>query len=119
MTIMKFLYGKKEFRFNDIASINDCSLQKILYEFDNSELANTLVSADVEVRNKIIGNVSERRAAHIKKCIEEKIDSDKHSQERTQQKIISVLQDYRNLNELVTTGIFMFPGDSPQSNVDS
>ena len=109
----------KLFTFNDIVSIEDQSLQKILYEIDNADLADALVPAGAEIRNKVFGNVSERRAIHIKKRIEEKVDSDKNSREETQQKIISVIQYFRDMDELVILGNFMFPGDSSQSTVES
>ena len=104
--------SKKIFTFDDIVNIEDRSLQKILYEIDDSELAKALVSAGTEVLNKVLSNVSKRRAARIKRYIEGGHGGDKSSQKETRRKIISIIQYFDDIGDLVTSGNFCFPDDS-------
>ena len=57
---------KKMFVFEDILSLDDRSVQRVLREVDNNELAIALKGSNEEVQNLIFNNLSKRLATMIK-----------------------------------------------------
>ena len=57
---------KKMFVFEDILSLDDRSVQRVLREVDNNELAVALKGSNEEVQNLIFNNLSKRLATMIK-----------------------------------------------------
>ena len=57
---------RKMFVFEDILTLDDRSIQRVLREVDNNELAVALKSSGEEVQNVIFNNLSKRLAAMIK-----------------------------------------------------
>ena len=60
---------KKMFVFEDILSLDDRSVQRVLREVDNNELAVALKGSNEEVQNLIFSNLSSRLATMIKDCL--------------------------------------------------
>lgn len=61
---------KKMFVFEDILSLDDRSVQRVLREVDNNELAIALKGSNEEVQNLIFSNLSKRLASMIKEDME-------------------------------------------------
>lgn len=53
------------FVFDDIAKLDDKSVQAVLKEVDNSQLAMALKGTSPEIREKILGNLSKRAAENL------------------------------------------------------
>lgn len=53
------------FVFDDIAKLDDKSIQAVLKEVDNSQWAMALKGASPEIRDKILGNLSKRAAENL------------------------------------------------------
>ena len=62
--------NKRIFRFEDIVMLDDRSIQKMLREVDQVELAKALKGADSEVCDKIYRNMSKRAATMLKEEME-------------------------------------------------
>ena len=69
---------RKMFVFEDILSLDDKSIQRVLREIENNEIAVALKNANEEVQNVIFKNLSKRLAAMIKEDIG---DEDKKDEE--------------------------------------
>ena len=61
---------KKMFVFEDILSLDDRAIQRVLRDVDNSDLALALKGATEEVQNVILNNLSKRLAVMIKEDME-------------------------------------------------
>ena len=53
------------FVFDDIAKLDDKSIQAVLKEVDNSQWAMALKGASEDIRGKILGNLSKRAAENL------------------------------------------------------
>jgi len=58
------------FVFDDIAKLDDKSIQAILKEVENSRWAMALKGASEEIRGKILGNLSKRAAGNLEEEME-------------------------------------------------
>lgn len=61
---------KKMFVFEDILSLDDRAIQRVLRDVDNSDLALALKGANEDVQNVILNNLSKRLAVMIKEDME-------------------------------------------------
>lgn len=59
-----------QFTFDDLVSLDNRAIQKILREVDQQELALALKGADTEVQDKIFSNMSRRAAGMLKEDME-------------------------------------------------
>lgn len=92
---------KNMFVFEDIVSMDDRSIQKVLREVNNNDLSVALKATDEEVKEKIFSNMSSR----AKKLLEEDIEylgvvrsSDVHE---AQQKILSIISRLEDEGEII------------------
>mgnify|MGYP003247902094 FL=1 len=81
---------KKMFVFEDILSLDDRAIQRVLRDVDNSDLALALKGATEEVQNVILNNLSKRLAVMIKEDMEE-----------AQQKIVNIIRKLEDSAEIV------------------
>ncbi|OOO00130.1 MAG: flagellar motor switch protein FliG [Epulopiscium sp. Nele67-Bin004] len=92
---------KLMFVFEDIITLGDKDVQRLLREVDNKELAVALKSANEEVRALIFKNVSTRLAAMIQEDLEFMGPKRMTEIEEAQQKIVAVIRKLEETGEIV------------------
>lgn len=92
---------KKMFVFEDILSLDDRSIQRVLREVDNSDLATALKGAVEEVQNVIFNNLSKRLATMIKEDMEYMGPVRLKDVEESQQKIVNIIRKLEDAGEIV------------------
>lgn len=92
---------KKMFVFEDIITLDDKSIQKVLRNIDNNDLSKALKSVDAEVQDKIYRNMSKRAAAMLKDDMEFMGPVRLKEVEEAQQKIVSVIRKLEEQGEIV------------------
>ena len=92
---------KKMFVFEDILTLDDRSIQRVLREVDNNELAVALKSANEEVQNAIFNNMSKRLAVMIKEDMEFMGPVRMKDVEEAQQKIVNTIRKLEDSGEIV------------------
>ena len=92
------------FVFEDIVSLDDRSLQRLLREIDVKELALALKSASNEVKNKIMGAMSQRASAALKEEMEMLGPSRKRDVEASQTAIVAMIRKLEDAGEIVVGG---------------
>ena len=92
---------KKMFVFEDILTLDDRSIQRVLREVDNNELAVALKSANEEVQNAIFNNLSKRLAVMIKEDMEFMGPVRMKDVEEAQQKIVNTIRKLEDAGEIV------------------
>jgi flagellar motor switch protein FliG len=92
------------FVFEDLVSLDDRSLQRLLREVDSKELALALKQASNEVRNKIMGSMSQRAVQALKEEIEMLGPSRKTDVEKAQTNIVSTVRKLEESGEIVLGG---------------
>ncbi|MGN1085054.1 MAG: flagellar motor switch protein FliG, partial [Lachnospiraceae bacterium] len=92
---------KKMFVFEDILSLDDRSIQRVLHEVDNNELATALKSANEEVQNVIFNNLSKRLVAMIKDDMDFMGPVRLKDVEEAQQKIVNIIRKLEDSGEIV------------------
>ncbi len=92
---------KKMFVFEDILSLDDRSIQRVLREVDNSELATALKGSGEEVQNVIFNNLSKRLATMIKEDMEYMGPVRLKDVEESQQKIVNIIRKLEDAGEIV------------------
>ena len=94
---------KKMFVFEDILLLDDRSIQRVLRDVDNGDLAVALKSANEEVQNAIFNNLSKRLAVMIKEDMEFMGPVRMKDVEEAQQKIVNVIRRLEDSAEIVTS----------------
>lgn len=89
------------FVFEDIISIDDVSIQRILREVEVSDLALALKGCSEEVANCIYRNQSKRAAASLKEDMEFLGPVRLMDVEKAQQKIVSIIRRLDDANEII------------------
>jgi flagellar motor switch protein FliG len=89
------------FVFEDIVSLDDKSLQLLLREVDVKQLALALKGSTNEVKNKILGAMSQRAGATLKEEIEMLGPSRKREIESAQLAIVSMIRKLEEEGEIV------------------
>lgn len=89
------------FVFEDIISLDDVSIQRILREVEASELALALKGCSDDVANCIYKNQSKRAAASLKEDMEFLGPVRLMDVEKAQQKIVSVIRRLDDANEII------------------
>ena len=92
---------KKMFVFEDILSLDDRSVQRVLREVDNNELAVALKGSNEEVQNLIFSNLSKRLASMIKEDMEFMGPVRMKDVEEAQQKIVNIIRKLEDSAEII------------------
>ena len=92
---------KKMFVFEDILSLDDRAIQRVLRDVDNADLGVALKAANEEVQNVIFKNLSKRLAAMIKEDMEFMGPVRMKDVEEAQQKVVSVIRKLEDSGEIV------------------
>ena len=92
---------KKMFVFEDILSLDDRAIHRVLRDFDNSDLALALNGATEEVQNVILNNLSKRLAVMIKEDMEYMGPVRMKDVEEAQQKIVNIIRKLEDSAEIV------------------
>ncbi len=92
---------KKMFVFEDILTLDDKSIQRVLREVDNNELAVALKSAAEEVQEVIFNNMSKRLAVMIREDMEFMGPVRMKDVEEAQQKIVNIIRKLEDSGEII------------------
>ncbi len=92
---------KKMFVFEDILTLDDRAIQRVLRDVDNSDLAMALKGSNEEVQNVIFNNLSKRLAVMIKEDMEFMGPVRMKDVEEAQQKIVNVIRKLEDSAEIV------------------
>ena len=92
---------RKMFVFEDILSLDDRTIQRVLRDVDNSDLATALKNANEAVQNVIFNNLSKRLAAMIKEDMEFMGPVRLKDVEEAQQKIVNIVRKLEDSGEIV------------------
>lgn len=92
---------KRMFVFEDIITLDDRSIQKILREIDSKDLALALKTASEEVASRIYRNMSKRAAEMLKEDIDYLGPVRLRDVEETQQKIVAVIRRLEDTGEII------------------
>ena len=94
---------KKMFVFEDILTLDDRSIQRVLREVDNNELAIALKNANEDVQNAIFNNLSKRLAVMIREDMDFMGPVRMKDVEEAQQKIVNIIRKLEDSGEIVTS----------------
>ena len=94
---------KKMFVFEDILLLDDKSIQRVLREVDNSELAIAMKAANEQVQNAIFNNLSKRLAVMIKEDREYMGPVRMKDVEEAQQKIVNIIRKLEDSGEIIVS----------------
>ena len=92
---------KKMFVFEDILSLDDRAIQRVLRDVDNSDLALALKGATEEVQNVILNNLSKRLAVMIREDMDFMGPVRMKDVEEAQQKIVNIIRKLEDSAEIV------------------
>ena len=92
---------KKMFVFEDILLLDDKSIQRVLREVDNSELAIAMKAANEQVQEAIFNNLSKRLAVMIKEDMEYMGPVRMKDVEEAQQKIVNIIRKLEDSGEII------------------
>ena len=92
---------KKMFVFEDILSLDDRSVQRVLREVDNNELAVALKGSNEDVQNLIFSNLSKRLATMIKEDMEFMGPVRMKDVDEAQQKIVNIIRKLEDSAEII------------------
>ncbi len=92
---------KKMFVFEDILSMDDRSIQRVLREVDNNELAVALKGSNEEVQNLIFSNLSKRLATMIREDMDFMGPVRMKDVEEAQQKIVNIIRKLEDSAEII------------------
>ena len=91
----------KMFVFEDILTLDNRSIQRVLREVDNNELAIALKAANEDVQNIIFENLSSRLATMIKEDMEFMGPVRMKDVEEAQQKIVNIIRKLEDSGDIV------------------
>ena len=92
---------KRMFVFEDITTLDNKSIQRVLREVDNHQLAVALKGAGEGVKDVIMANVSKRLGAMIEEDLEYMGPKSVKEVEDAQQKIVNVIRKLEDAGEIV------------------
>ena len=92
---------KKMFVFEDILSLDDKSIQRVLREVDNNDLAVALKNANENVQEAIFNNLSKRLATMIREDMEFMGPVRLKDVEEAQQKIVNIIRKLEDSAEII------------------
>ena len=94
---------KRMFVFEDIITLDPKSIQRVLREVDNHQLAIALKGAGESVKSVIMENVSKRLAAMIEEDLEYMGPKRVKEIEEAQQNIVNIIRKLEDAGEIVTS----------------
>ena len=92
------------FVFEDIRMLDDKSIQRLMKDIDNSEVALALKMASEELKDKFLSNVSTRGAEVIREDMELMGPVRVSDVEAAQQRIVDIVRRLEDSGEIVITG---------------
>ena len=92
---------RKMFVFEDILSLDDRAIQRVLRDVDNNDLAIALKGANEDVQNVIFNNMSKRLMAMIREDMEFMGPVRLKDVEEAQQKIVNIIRKLEDSAEIV------------------
>lgn len=92
---------KRMFVFEDILSLDNRSIQRVLKEVDNNDLGIALKGSNEEVQNAIFSNLSKRLSAMIKEDMDYMGPVRLRDVEEAQQKIVNIIRKLEDSGEIV------------------
>lgn len=92
---------RKMFVFEDILALDDKTIQRVLRDVDNNDLAIALKGAVEEVQNVIFNNLSKRLAAMIKEDMDFMGPVRMKDVEEAQQKIVNIIRKLEDTGEII------------------
>jgi flagellar motor switch protein FliG len=92
---------KKMFVFEDVITLDDRSIQRVMRHVDTSDLAKALKAVDPEVQDKIFRNMSKRAASMLKEDMEYMGPIRLKDVEEAQQKIVNIIRKLEEQGEIV------------------
>ena len=78
--------------FEEIAGVEDKSIQMWLRELEEKDLAVALLGAGDDIREKIYRNMSERAVVSLKESMNQLKDSDGKKIDETQKRLIAIMR---------------------------
>ncbi len=92
------------FTFEDIIQLDDNSIQKVLKEVENKELTYALKGITDEVKDKILGNMSDRAKNMILEEMEYLGPVKMSEVEEAQQRVVDIINKLKDDGQIVITG---------------
>lgn len=92
---------KKMFVFEDILTLDSRSIQRVLRDVENDDLAKALKGSNEEVQNAIFSNLSKRLAGMIKEDMDYMGPLRLRDVEESQQKIVTIIRKLEDSGEIV------------------
>ena len=92
---------KRMFVFEDIVSLDDRAVQRVIANCDQRDVVLALKSANGEVSNKLFMNMSARMAEAVRDDLEITTNVRMKDVEDAQQRIVGVIRDLEERNEIV------------------
>ena len=92
---------KRMFVFEDIVTLDDRSVQKVIANCDQRDVVLALKNANGEVSNKLFMNMSARMAEAVRDDLEITTNVRMKDVEDAQQRIVGVIRDLEERNEIV------------------
>ncbi|WP_026508771.1 flagellar motor switch protein FliG [Butyrivibrio sp. MC2013] len=92
---------KKMFVFEDILMLDDRSIQRVLRDVDNSDLALACKAANEQVQNAIFNNLSKRLAVMIREDMDFMGPVRMKDVEEAQQKIVNIIRKLEDSGEII------------------
>ena len=92
---------KKMFVFEDILSLDDKTIQRVLRDVDNNDLGIALKGTSEEVQNVIFNNLSKRLAAMIREDMDFMGPVRMKDVEEAQQKIVNIIRRLEDTGEII------------------
>jgi flagellar motor switch protein FliG len=93
--------SRKMFVFEDIIQLDDKSIQRVLRDVDNNDLAIAMKSCNQEVQDTIFRNLSKRLGSMIKENMEFMGPVRLKDVEEAQQKIVAVIRKLADSSEII------------------
>jgi flagellar motor switch protein FliG len=87
--------------FEDLQSVSDRSLQKLLGEVDTTTLATSLTSAEESIVNKVLSNMSKRARESLSEEMELMVNVPEADREAARKTIVATIQRLDQDGELV------------------
>ncbi len=92
---------RKMFVFEDILSLDDKTIQRVLRDVDNNDLGIALKGTNEEVQNVIFNNLSKRLAAMIREDMDFMGPVRMKDVEEAQQKIVNIIRKLEDSGEII------------------
>ena len=92
---------RKMFVFEDILSLDDKTIQRVLRDVDNNDLGIALKGTSEEVQNVIFNNLSKRLAAMIREDMDFMRPIRMKDVEEAQQKIVNIIRKLEDSGEII------------------